>query len=165
MGQMGDVLAALRLATDTQLLQYPTVHRDSMAAGVRQYDHGIRFGDGPTNVGLLDDISLGELDAVVVLAGISVRDDHRTPEGGVGITVPDCAFHLVLRGRHAVESMVGQGGVIHHVRISATFPHLLHDGGDVFRTEDRSSVPLSIVNLDGNLVAFFKALVELGFIK
>ena len=83
-GQMGDVLAALRLATDTQLLQYPTVHRNGMAAGVRQYDHRIRFSDGPTNVGLLDDISLGELDAVVVLAGISVRrDDHRTPEGGV----------------------------------------------------------------------------------
>ena len=46
-GQMGDILAAFRLAADTQLLQYPAVHRDGMAPGMGQHDHGICFGNRP----------------------------------------------------------------------------------------------------------------------
>ena len=153
-GQVGDVLAALGLAADTELLENPTVHGDGVAAGVAEDDHGVGFGDGAADVGFLEDQALGDLNALVVFAGVTVGDEYRAFEGGVVVAVADRAFHLVLGNRHVVKSVVGEGAVIYHVGIAAASLYFFDNGGDVLRPEDGGPVVFAVVDLDGHLVPF-----------
>ena len=100
-------------------LIYPTIHGDGVAAGVGENDHGIGFRDGAADVGFLEDQALGDFNAHVVFAGVTVGDENGTFEGGVIVAVADRPFHLELGDRHVVEGVVGEGAVIYYVGIPA----------------------------------------------
>ena len=158
-------LAALGLGADSQVLERAADDAHAVTLEVGEGDENVGRGDGLRHVGLLEQVALGQVHAVVAGADEAVGADERAAQRGRAVAVALRGKHDIQLGRPRAPRRVGRRRGVAHEGSTAQLLDPVRQRPRVHGSQVSGVVPLTAVNLDGHDVVGLHQFVESGRVE